>query len=156
MAGVDRISLRRFVFLIVASLLSFVLSGIAGLLGLGPENVVRRLLGDTLIVFILDHYPNLFTSASTRWAFLFISIDFFMLAFLLIFGIPLYRTKKDLNKLQKENEKSNEQMAMLRKELAQVKTIAAKKERSIRRLHNRTREMLQEIRKRKMGASNGK
>jgi hypothetical protein len=148
---------RRIAVRVVFGALTMLLSGILTIVGLAPENIVDRFIGKERVVFWLQ--ALLGASPETwRWSCVISGDLLFGLAVLIWIGIPLILLRA---KMERENAEMENKHAELRAKLeasdAQMNREhsmlhddfikAERSERTARRLHQRTRQMLEEMRR---------
>jgi hypothetical protein len=135
-------------------ILSWLASGAAALFGLAPEDVILGILGNDTVDQMRQEVAHM-PSETARWVFLVFSHMTFGLGVLFLLIIPMAKIDRKSNDLRNEINELKETAAAVMREASRLRAALTRKERRIEKLHNQTRLMLQEIRKRKSGRGDG-
>lgn len=137
----------------------WLISGVTAVLGLAPEDIITNLLGANTVNYFAKEVFDM-SSETARWIFVIFSYLSFAAGATVLMGIPLHRAKKRSDSLDRQIktfmemlEARNAEVIEIKQAMHQLSNRIERKERTIRKLHDKTRLMLSEIRRRKENAS---
>lgn len=141
---------------ILYSLFCLIFSGFANLLGLGPEDVIARILGPEATASFVNYMVDI-DANSARWLFVIVGNLATAMAFLFLFRIPQWKLEKELAELNEERKAQKASLSALNtktdlilKSTPIALKAAREKELNAIRLHERTRKKLEKWRRDKV------